>query len=173
MPCPHWHFYLCFSHFLLIIVIIIIIIIIIIIVWLNRHLINQNTLHNRMNLLHLYGFYICSLLQLRRWRIAKNFPFCRAAERHFQCLAGPINVSVDLKYDFLCLWVFMYGIPAWVWRSNRLEVWNSGWNSTYQPYIESTTVLSDNMGARHVFELAIANDFNYNWLNMETRFFLL
>ena len=31
--------------------------------------------------------------------------FCRAAERHFQCLAEPINVSVDLKYDFLCLWV--------------------------------------------------------------------
>ena len=26
-----------------------------------------------------------------------------AAERHFQSLAGPINVSVDLKYDILCL----------------------------------------------------------------------
>ena len=26
----------------------------------------------------------------------------RAAERHFQRLAGPINVSVDLKYDALC-----------------------------------------------------------------------
>ena len=41
---------ICFSHFLLIIVVVIIIIIIIIIVWLNRHLINQNTC---MNLLHL------------------------------------------------------------------------------------------------------------------------
>ena len=28
--------------------------------------------------------------------------FCRAAERHFQRLAGPINESVDLKYDVLC-----------------------------------------------------------------------
>ena len=41
----------------------------------------------------------------------KNFPFlsgCGKAlpalrERHFQRLAGPINVSVDLKFDVLCL----------------------------------------------------------------------
>ena len=25
---------------------------------------------------------------------------------------NPRNVSVDLKYDFLCLGVFVYGIPA-------------------------------------------------------------
>ena len=30
----------------------------------------------------------------------KNFPFL---SRHFQALGGPINVSVDLKYDVLCL----------------------------------------------------------------------
>ena len=29
--------------------------------------------------------------------------FCRAAEMDFQRLAGPRNVSVDLKYDALCL----------------------------------------------------------------------
>ena len=40
------------------------------------------------------------------------FVFCWAAERHFQHLAGPINVSVDLKYDILCLEVFVYGIPV-------------------------------------------------------------
>ena len=38
--------------------------------------------------------------------------FCRAAERHFQRLARPINVSVDLKYDVLCLCVLVYGIPT-------------------------------------------------------------
>ena len=27
-------------------------------------------------------------------------------------------MSVDLKYDFLCLWVFVYDIPAGVGRSN-------------------------------------------------------
>ena len=36
-------------------------------------------------------------------KIARICRFCRAAERHFQHLAGPINVSVDLKYDVLCL----------------------------------------------------------------------
>ena len=44
--------------------------------------------------------------------ITKNRGFRRAAERHFQCLAGPINVSVDLKYDVLCLSVFVYGIST-------------------------------------------------------------
>ena len=30
----------------------------------------------------------------------QEFPvFCRSAERHFQSLAGPRNVSVDLNYD--------------------------------------------------------------------------
>ena len=33
----------------------------------------------------------------------KNFLICRAAERHFQHSGGPRNVSVDLKYDVLCL----------------------------------------------------------------------
>ena len=33
----------------------------------------------------------------------KNFRFCRTAEMDFQHLAGPRNVSVDLKYDVLCL----------------------------------------------------------------------
>ena len=35
--------------------------------------------------------------------VARICRFCRAAKRHFQHLAGPINVSVDLKYDVLCL----------------------------------------------------------------------
>ena len=35
--------------------------------------------------------------------IARISCFCRAVESHFQRLAGPINVSVDLKYDVLCL----------------------------------------------------------------------
>ena len=30
----------------------------------------------------------------------------------FQRLAGPRNVSVDLKYDVLWLLVFVYSIPA-------------------------------------------------------------
>ena len=64
-------------------------------------------------------------------------------ERHFQHLAGPINVSVYLKYDVLCF------VSVCVWHTRlsreklRLEVCISGWNSTRQPYIESTTVLSD------------------------------
>ena len=33
----------------------------------------------------------------------KNLSFLSAAERHFQRLAGAINVSVDLKYDVLWL----------------------------------------------------------------------
>ena len=44
--------------------------------------------------------------------IARIFNFCRVAGMDFQCLTGPINVSVDLKYDVLCLRVFKYGIPA-------------------------------------------------------------
>ena len=44
--------------------------------------------------------------------IAKISSFYRAAEMDFQHLAGPRNVSVNLKYDVLCLRVFMYGIPT-------------------------------------------------------------
>ena len=34
----------------------------------------------------------------------QEFPgFCWVAEMDFQHLAGPINVSVELKYDILCL----------------------------------------------------------------------
>ena len=34
----------------------------------------------------------------------QEFPvFGRAAEMDFHCLARPRNVSVDLKYDVLCL----------------------------------------------------------------------
>ena len=39
----------------------------------------------------------------------------------FQRLSGPRTVSVDLKYDVVCLWVFVYGIPASVWKSNGLN----------------------------------------------------
>ena len=35
--------------------------------------------------------------------VARVSVFCRAVEWHFQSLAGTINVSVDLKYDVLCL----------------------------------------------------------------------
>ena len=35
-------------------------------------------------------------------KIARISIFCRAAEMDFQYLAGPRNVSVDLKYDVLC-----------------------------------------------------------------------
>ena len=35
--------------------------------------------------------------------IARISRFSRAAEMDFQRLAGPINVSVDLKYDVPCL----------------------------------------------------------------------
>ena len=35
--------------------------------------------------------------------IARISGFCLAAEIDSQSLAGPRNVSVDLKYDFLCL----------------------------------------------------------------------
>ena len=45
--------------------------------------------------------YKLLLLMMKNSRISG---FCRAAERHFQSLAGPRNyVSVDLKYDVLCL----------------------------------------------------------------------
>ena len=29
--------------------------------------------------------------------------FCQSAEKDFYCLVGPRNVSVDFKYDVLCL----------------------------------------------------------------------
>ena len=35
-------------------------------------------------------------------KIARISRFCRAAKRHFQLLAGPINVSVDLKLMMFC-----------------------------------------------------------------------
>ena len=47
--------------------------------------------------------------------------FCRLAEMNFLRLAGPRNVSVELKYDVLCLLVLVYGIPALVGRINRLN----------------------------------------------------
>ena len=36
-------------------------------------------------------------------KIARISSFCQAAEMDYQRLAGPKNVSVDLKYDVLCL----------------------------------------------------------------------
>ena len=36
-------------------------------------------------------------------QIARISRFCRSAERDFHLLAGPRNVSIDLKYDALCL----------------------------------------------------------------------
>ena len=36
-------------------------------------------------------------------KIARISEFCRAAEMYFQYLAGPRNVSIDLKYNVLCL----------------------------------------------------------------------
>ena len=83
---------------------------------------------------------------------SQEFPFfCRAAEMDFQCLAGPRNVSVDLKYDVLCLWVFVYGIPVWVWRSNGLNFCIGGRNHMLQPYIESATTLSDKLQETTIF----------------------
>ena len=35
--------------------------------------------------------------------IARISGYGGAAERHFQSMAGPKNVSIDLKYDVLCL----------------------------------------------------------------------
>ena len=45
-------------------------------------------------------FQLCS-------RIARICRFCQAVVSHFQHLAGPIIVSVDLIYDVLCLSVFV------------------------------------------------------------------
>ena len=48
--------------------------------------------------------YMESATTLSDYEEQQEFPFfCRAAERHFQSLAGPSNESVDLKYDVLCL----------------------------------------------------------------------
>ena len=44
-------------------------------------------------------------------QIARISRFCRLTEMDFHLIAGLRNVSVDLKYDVLCLWVFVYGIP--------------------------------------------------------------
>ena len=45
----------------------------------------------------------CALSDIDDEEIARITGFCLAAERHFLSLAGPRNVSVDLKYDILCL----------------------------------------------------------------------
>ena len=39
--------------------------------------------------------------------IARISGFCRSAEMNFHHLAEPRNVSVDLKYNVLCLRVFV------------------------------------------------------------------
>ena len=39
--------------------------------------------------------------------IARTSGFCRLAEIYFHHLSGPRNVTVDLKYDVLCLQEFM------------------------------------------------------------------
>ena len=43
---------------------------------------------------------------------SKIFGFYGSAEMNFHHLAGPRNVSVDLKYDAVCLQVFVYGTPT-------------------------------------------------------------
>ena len=47
-----------------------------------------------------------SLIIILMMKKRKNFPFLSVGRN------GPRNVCVDLKYDVLCLWVFVYGIPA-------------------------------------------------------------
>ena len=53
--------------------------------------------------------------------IARISRSCLSAEMDFHCLAGPRNFSINLKYDVLCFWVFVYSIPAWVEISNGLN----------------------------------------------------
>ena len=55
------------------------------------------------------------------WRTTRIASFCQAVQMHSQGLAGPRYVSEDLQYDLLCLWGFVYGIHAWVGRSNGLN----------------------------------------------------
>ena len=44
---------------------------------------------------------------------SQEFPVCFGLrERHFQRIAGRIHLSVDLKYDGLCLLLLVYGIPT-------------------------------------------------------------
>ena len=62
-------------------------------------------------------------------------------------------MSVDLKYDVLCLLVFVYGIPVRVGRSNGLNFVLVGGNA----YIESTTVLSDN---NNISRFSFLSDFS-------------
>ena len=50
-----------------------------------------------------------------------NSGFGRAAEMNFKRLAGNRNVSVDLKYDVLCLCKLVYDITACVGRSHGLN----------------------------------------------------
>ena len=52
------------------------------------------------------------------------------AEIDFQCLAGPRNVSVDLKYDVLC---YCNGLPACVGKSNGLNFVLVGGNACCNP----------------------------------------
>ena len=51
----------------------------------------------------------------------------------FQRLAGPRNVSVDLKYDVLCLWVFV----VYLFESGEVTAWILYWwaDRMLQPYI--------------------------------------
>ena len=79
---------------------------------LNRHLINQNTLHSRMNLLHLNMDLIFAHCYNYADEESQEFLIFVGLWIGISSLAGPINVSVHLKYDFLYLWVFVYAIPA-------------------------------------------------------------
>ena len=50
-----------------------------------------------------------------------NFPFLSGSRKALAALSWTLECDVDLKYDVLCLWVFVYGIFAWVGRSKDLK----------------------------------------------------
>ena len=48
-----------------------------------------------------------NILKLIIMMMKKSQHFYRSAEMNFQCLAGPSNVSIDLKYNVLYLQMFV------------------------------------------------------------------
>ena len=63
-----------------------------------------------------YESILEKILKLNVEDIARISGFHGEAEMDFHRLAGPSNVSKDLKNDGPCLWVFVYDISTWVER---------------------------------------------------------
>ena len=85
-----------------------------------------------------------AMMILMNEEIVRITGFCWAADGHFQSLAGPRNVRVDLKYDVLCLWACLFESG----RSKGLNFVLVGGTTCAYPIYSSRTEKPSYNGAR-------------------------